>query len=247
LGLFSHIHCQDSRTEAHFHALGLKEARAGTNLKSLSGPLPFDAAELERMTSVLQGRAVWLAASTHPGEDEIVLATHAELLKTHPGLVLILVPRHPERAHDIEASIAEAGLQGVRRSTGGAVDGSTQVYMADTLGEMGLWYALCPLTCLCGSFTPVGGHNPYEPAYAGSAVVHGPLYANFAETYARMDASGGAGEVADQAALTARIRDLLAHPDALQDMRIASRAFADAQEDQLSDFASALSETLSLG
>ena len=91
---------------------------------------------------------------------------------------------------------AEHRFEGARRSTGMTITGQTRVYLADTLGEMGLWYALSPLTCVCGSFTDVGGHNPFEPAHAGSAVLHGPRYANFAEAYAQMQAENACIEVA---------------------------------------------------
>ncbi|WP_371223496.1 3-deoxy-D-manno-octulosonic acid transferase [Roseovarius sp. 2305UL8-3] len=246
LSHFRMIHCQDQRTADHLTDLGLSQARAGQNLKSFSGALPFDAAELARMQTVLQGRPVWLASSTHPGEDQIMLEAHQALLAKMPALMLILVPRHPERAEDIEVMIAEAGLHGARRATGERIDGATQVYLADTLAETGLWYALCPITCLCGSFTPVGGHNPYEPAYAGSAVLHGPRYANFAQTYADMDASGGAVEVADGAALTDTLGKLLSAPDRMHKMGDKARQFADAQEDALDQIAQDLSKALSL-
>ncbi len=247
MGQFSMIHCQDQRTADLLQGLGLQTAQAGPNLKSFSGPLPYDATERDRMQTVLQGRPVWLASSTHPDEDQIVLAAHRKLQTNTPALLLILVPRHPERADAIEVMIAEAGLNGARRSTGGRIDGNTQVYLADTLGETGLWYALCPLTCLCGSFTHVGGHNPYEPAYAGSAVLHGPHYANFAKTYVDMDASGGSVEVADGAALTDVVGKLIAAPARLHEMGNTARQFAEAQEDALDQIALDLSKALSLG
>lgn len=247
MGLFAMIHCQDLRTADHLRDLGLPNARKGANLKSFSGPLPHDAQELARMRDVLQGRPVWLASSTHPGEDEIMLRAHHALQSAYPGILLILVPRHPERADSIEVMIAEQGLKGARRSIGGRIDGNTQVYLADTLGETGLWYALCPLTCLCGSFTPVGGHNPYEPAYAGSAVLHGPLYANFAQTYADLGASGGALEVRDESELIGVLGTLLSTPEQLHRVGQQARGFADAQQDALHEIAQDLSKALSLG
>lgn len=243
---FRMIHCQDDRTAAHLRDLGLPQARAGVNLKSLSGPLPFDEDEQARMLDVIGRRPVWLAASTHPGEDEIVLRAHGTMLGADPDALLILVPRHPERGGAIETLIAEAGLEGARRSTGMRLTGQTRVYLADTLGEMGLWYALSPLTCLCGSFTDVGGHNPYEPAYAGSAIVHGPLYANFAETYAQLDAAGAACEVDGPDALGDLLKRFLSDPDALDALREKARAFARAQDDVLDGFAETLSNALSL-
>ena len=246
LSHFRLIHTQDRSTTEHLHDLGISHAKTGRNLKSISGPLPYDAAEHARLTKAVAGRPIWVASSTHPGEDEIVLDAQKRLLSTHPDSLLVLVPRHPERAARIAEMIAEADLRGARRSAGDEIGSSTNVYLADTLGETGLWYALCPITCLCGSFTPVGGHNPYEPAYAGSAVLHGPLYANFAQTYADFDATGGAKEVADAKALAAELDLLIENPDRLRDMREKSKAFVAAQEDVLDDILQTLSKALSL-
>lgn len=246
MGHFSVIHTQDARTTDHLHDLGLIHAYTGQNLKSVSGPLPFDAAEKSRLETAIGTRPVWVASSTHPGEDEIMIAAQNMLLATYPDLLLILVPRHPDRARTIAALVDEANLVGHRRSAGHTPSADTQVYLADTLGETGLWYALSPITCLCGSFTPVGGHNPYEPAYAGSAVLHGPLYANFAQTYADVDANGGARQVADANALAKAIGDLLGDPDALKTMQGKSRAFAAAQDDMLEAITDTLTEALEL-
>lgn len=242
---FRLIHCQDARTEGHLHELGLSQAEQGPNLKALSGALPCDATLLDDMQAAAAGRPLWLAASTHPGEDETVIAAHVQVLAQHPGALLILVPRHPERADGIARLIAEAGLAFSRRSSGGGITPETQVYLADTLGETGLWYALCPLTCLCGSFTPVGGHNPFEPAQAGSAILHGPLYANFAQPYADLDTAGAAQQV-EGPDLGRTVSGLLAGRAALEEMRASARAFAAAQEDVLDTFATALSKALGL-
>jgi len=247
LGRFKAIHTQDARTTAHFHDLGVSHAETGQNLKSVSGPLPYDQDDFNRVRTALSGRPVWVASSTHPGEDEIVLDAHRLLLRTQPDLMLILVPRHPERATDIGKLINAHGLAQARRSQKDSITADTQVYLADTLGETGLWYALSPIVCLCGSFTPVGGHNPYEPAYAGAAVIHGPLYANFAHTYADFDASGGASEVDNADQLAHAVGTLLQDHAALAAQREASRAFAHAQDDMLDSLTTTLSQTLSLG
>ncbi|SLN16013.1 3-deoxy-D-manno-octulosonic acid transferase [Roseovarius gaetbuli] len=246
LGVFAHIHTQDARTTAHLQDLGLHHAKTGQNLKSLSGALPFDPAEKDRMTRLISGRAVWLASSTHPGEDDLMLAAHKTVLQQAPDALLILVPRHPERGLALETLIATSGLSGARRAIGGQITGQTQVYLADTLGETGLWYALCPLTCLCGSFTPVGGHNPYEPAYAGSAILHGPLYKNFADTYPLIDASGAALEVADATELAQALITQLTDPAALEAVRSRARAFAAAQENVLDQITTDLISALDL-
>jgi 3-deoxy-D-manno-octulosonic-acid transferase len=225
MGHFRLIHCQDARTEANLRALGLDHARQGPNLKALSGALPVDAGAHAALAAQIGARPLWLAASTHPGEEEIVLDAHRRLLAHLPGALLILAPRHPERGPDLEAMIAGAGLRGARRAIGAAPTPDTQIYLADTLGEMGLWYALCPVTCLCGSFAAVGGHTPYEPAHAGSAILHGPLYANFAEVFPALDAAGAGQQVADAAALSVALARLLQDPAHLAAMREAARGF----------------------
>lgn len=246
MGHFNVIHTQDARTTDHLHDLGLPHAYTGQNLKSVSGPLPFDADEKTRLEAKVADRPLWVASSTHPDEDEVMIAAQKALLVDHPELLLILVPRHPDRATAISALIDAADLQGSRRAAGEDLMANTQVYLADTLGETGLWYALSPITCLCGSFTPVGGHNPYEPAYAGSAVLHGPLYTNFAQTYADFDANGGARQVADAPALAREVSTLLQSADTLSAMQEKSQAFAAAQDDMLDAITETLTKALDL-
>ena len=243
---FGLIHCQDVTTADYMHGFGADHAFTGQNLKSLSGPLPYDSAELDKLRELIGKRPFWLASSTHPGEDEVVLEAHAKLLQSRSDALLILVPRHPERANDIRSLISDQGFGVSQRSAKEKLSNQTAVYLADTLGETGLWYALAPLTCLCGSFSPVGGHNPYEPAYAGSCVLHGPLYANFAATYADLDASGGARQVEGAAELAKTLEHLLTDAKTLDEMRTNASAFAAAQEDVLDEFADTLSKSLGL-
>ncbi|WP_272007102.1 3-deoxy-D-manno-octulosonic acid transferase [Roseovarius sp. ZX-A-9] len=246
LGLFAMIHTQDERTTRHFHDLGLTHAVTGQNLKSASGPLPYDAEQLQSLRQTLAERPNWVASSTHPGEEEIILDAHEALLATHPDLLLIVVPRHPERGDEVQQLIEARNMTQARRSTGGAPGPGVQVYLADTMGETGLWYAMSPIVCLGGSFTPVGGHNPYEPAYAGAAVLHGPLYANFAGAYAEFSSAGGTVEIADAAALTDEIGRLLTQPDQLRALCTQSSRFAAAQEDMLGTLSDTLSRALGL-
>ena len=245
LSHFGMVHCQDARTAAHLHALGHASAAQGANLKAMAGPLPHDPADLAALQGTLGERPVWAMASTHPGEEDIALAAHRALLEAHPDALLILVPRHPERAERIEDDITRAGLDHARRGTGGSI-GAEAVYLADTLGEMGLWVRLAPIVCLGGSFVPVGGHNPFEVAHGGAAVLHGPLYANFAEAYAQMDAAGAAREVVDAAALGQAVTHLLGREGDLAQMRHNAARFAAAQEDRLTGLASELCEALGL-
>ncbi|MBY5932202.1 3-deoxy-D-manno-octulosonic acid transferase [Tateyamaria omphalii] len=205
-------HCQDRRSRDHLRDMGLATAEQGTNLKSIQSAPRLTSQVLDAAHNALAGRPIWVAASTHPGEEEQVLAAHRTLLEAHPNLCLILVPRHPERANDILTLIGKAGLSVAQRSSGDGLDSNAQVYLADTMGETDLWYALSPIVFLGGSFSDVGGHTPFEPAAAHTAILHGPNYANFAEAYAAFKLQDASVEVRDSTALADEVDTLLTHP-----------------------------------
>lgn len=226
---------QNQKTAENLRAMGAAEdrIRPGSNLKAVSAPLPVDRDALGEIQSALGGRPVWVASSTHEGEEEAVLAAHKALLKDHPDLCLLLAPRHPERGNGVEAMVADAGLTCARRSKGAPLTAETQVYLADTLGEVGTWYALTPLVFLGGSLREIGGHNPFEVMQAGAAVITGPGHYNFAETYAELTRAGAAVEVEDAAGLARAISRWLTEPEALDTARAAGAAFLSRQSDQL--------------
>lgn len=126
--------------------------------------------------------------------------------------LLILAPRHPERSEAVAGLLSEAGLSFARRSKGEVPDCTTEVWLADTLGEMGLWYRLAPIAFIGGSLVEVGGHTPFEPILLDSAVLHGPHVANFAPAYVALDGAGGAMEISGASELGAVLRALLAEP-----------------------------------
>ncbi|KIN64658.1 3-deoxy-D-manno-octulosonic-acid transferase [Sulfitobacter noctilucicola] len=225
------------------HAPAARVAR-GINLKSMAGPLPLDDDALFEARAALGHRPVWIASSTHAGEEEAVLAAHKELLKTHPDLCLILAPRHPERGRDVMNLIAGAGLSFTRR-TRGDMPGA-QVFLADTMGELGLWYALGDIVFLGGSLRPIGGHNPFEVAQSGATVLSGTHVTNFAETYAAMEAAGAARLVADGADLAARVGHLLDDDTARAKACTAAQAFVAGQTDMLDSIAERLINALEL-
>ena len=246
LNQFGMIHCQDSRTAAHLADLGLTHAKSGINLKSLSGPLPFDQDLVRQMHEAIGDRPVWLASSTHIGEDEIMLSAHRKALEDNKHGLLILAPRHPSRRKSIEKLIADFGMRHSCRSKQGSISRQTQVYLADTLGETGLWYKLSPITCLCGSFSGVGGHNPYEPAFAGSAILHGPRYANFTGAYTDLDACGAGIEVRDAKSLADKLSYLAKNPKVLRNIREKALNFAFGQQNIIGEFAHELCSALEL-
>jgi len=207
LAPFRQIHVQEETTLAAMHGVGVNGDRVRLTgaLKQDRPALSHDPRALARLRAVIGDQQVWCAASTHPGEDEAVLAAHARI-----GGLLILVPRHAERAEAIAALIRTAGLTMAQRSRGEAPDGQTDVYLADTMGEMGLWFRLAPVAFVGGSLARVGGHNPYEPAQLDTAILHGPHVDNFAEIYTALDAEGGALPVSGAEDLAAAVRRLQA-------------------------------------
>ncbi|KMW59548.1 Lipid IVA 3-deoxy-D-manno-octulosonic acid transferase [Candidatus Rhodobacter oscarellae] len=183
---------QDLASGARLKALGLADAALGppVELKSSVTAETVTQAPPQILGSAFIPERTILAASTHPGEDEIVLDAFKQRLQEDGDLTLILAPRHPRRAEEIVRLCEARGLHVVRRSQMGEL--STDVYLADTLGEMALWYRSAAVTIVCGSLVPLGGHTPFEPAAHGSALIHGPHVANFQDIYAELDDAGGA-------------------------------------------------------
>jgi 3-deoxy-D-manno-octulosonic-acid transferase len=198
--------------------LGAQAERVHTtgDMKKAAAPLPVDQVALSALQSQIADRFSWLAASTHNGEDGIIAEAHLAVLEASPQALLVLVPRHPERSDAIGKDLNDRGLTVARRSKGEAIDPTTQVYLADTLGELGTFFSLCPIAFIGGSFTPVGGHNPYEPAHFDCAILHGPLYANFQTAYADMHAQDACLEVASPEDLARKVIELIASKDCAQ-------------------------------
>jgi 3-deoxy-D-manno-octulosonic-acid transferase len=235
----------DAMAEAmvRIHAPAPHVAR-GQNLKSFAGPLPVDEDLIFEARASLGHRPVWIAASTHAGEEEIVLTAHQHLRKTHPDLHLILIPRHPERSNDVAQLITNRGMTYTRRSRGDLPGGA--VYLADTLGELGNWYALGDIVFLGGSMLPIGGHNPFEVAQAGNTVLSGNHVFNFAETFAAMETAGAARLVADAPDLVAKVDGFLRDSGALDQSVKAATTFANAETDKLDLIATRLITALGL-
>ena len=233
LGRFGLILAQTEADAARFSALAGREVPCWGNLKYAAPPLPSDAAELARLNAAWAGRPVWLAASTHPGEDEIILSAHRLLAPAHPGLLTVIVPRHPPRGPDI------AGLAGdlpvARRGAGQEAGAGVAVYVADTLGELGLFYRLARVALIGGSLVPHGGQNPLEAARLGCPIITGPHHFNFSEIIARLSAAHGLIETPDgpgaAEALAAHVARFLADPATGQAMARAAAALAQGQAD----------------
>lgn len=241
MGRFTLLAAPDAAMAERLVTLGADRARVqvtGT-LKRAAERLPVDPAELARLRVVIGGRPLWLAASTHAGEEAAVADAHRLLLQSCPDALLILAPRHPARAAEVADVLGTAGLTQTRRSGGEMPE--AQVYLADTLGEMGLWFDLCPVSFVGGSLVPgIGGHNAYEPALHGSAILHGPHVGNFADLYARLDAAGAAQPVTDAASMAAVLGRVLGDPVARQALTEAASGVLAAEADGVAATAAAI-------
>ncbi|MCL2469926.1 MAG: 3-deoxy-D-manno-octulosonic acid transferase [Alphaproteobacteria bacterium] len=221
LGTFTIALVQTPEDQYRFHTLGMDGAVAIGNLKYAAEPLGYDENAYSSLAALMEGRLVWLMASSHEGEEEIAIAVHKKLQRSWPQLLTLIAPRHPQRGAAIEQQILEAGLSCVRRSSQAPLEKTTQIYLADTIGEMGLFYRLGRVCCLAGSFT-WGGHNPVEPAKLGCAVIFGPCMNHFKEMAQDMLEAGAALEIHDASSLARAVMFLLAAPDETQ--ALAARA-----------------------
>jgi 3-deoxy-D-manno-octulosonic-acid transferase len=197
---------QTAEDAARLRAWGFADVRTPGNLKDAAAPLPADAAQLDALRAAIGARPVFLAASTRPGEEPIVLDAAARLRARLPDLLTILVPRHPERGAAI-AALASPPLP--RRSAGALPRPDSPVYLADTLGELGLFYRLAGVALIGGALVPLGGQNPREAAKLGCPILIGPHHFNFQPVVAALLAAGGAVLVHDAATLADAAGDVL--------------------------------------
>ena len=187
------VDAQETGSATRLVALGARDVTVSGSLKPAGPPLHADPQELCALKDRLSGRRIWVAASTHPGDEREALAAMQVL--TAPEWLLILVPREVSRAEHVEQALAASGLQSVRRSLGQFPDAATRVWLADTYGELGLWYRLGAVALVGGGFDAIGGHNPWEPAQLGAAILHGPDTRNFQGDYAQLAAAGATREL----------------------------------------------------
>lgn len=220
---FHAITAPDRRVGGVLADLGADPARIRVtgSLKRGVERLPVPMAEAARLNDQIGDRPRWLAASTHPGEEAIMAEAQRLALAAEPDRLLILAPRHPQRGDEVRALLESAGLTVAQRSRGEPVIPQVQVYLADTLGELGMWFDLCPVSFIGGSLVPVGGHNAYEPVAHGSAVLTGPQVGNFAALYAKLLEAGGARTLSDAAGIAQALADL-SEPDTRDAMAAAA-------------------------
>lgn len=209
LGCFDNVLAQSAEDAKRLMQLGARPVVTLGNLKSAAPPLPVDEKALQSLRAIIGNRPCWLAASIHPEEIEDITVVQRYLALQWPDCLTIIVPRHPERGVEwAETYFAHTCAR--LRSRGDWPDG--KVYIADTLGELGLFYRLSPISFVGGSLAPIGGHNPLEPARLGSAILFGPHQFNFQEVSDALRSAGAAEEVEDAAALASAIMALRKEP-----------------------------------
>ncbi len=206
IGAFQRVHPQSEADGERLRALGAARLDPAGNLKLAAAPLPADPEELGRLRRLVGTRPVWLAASTHPGEEDAAAAAHRTLAATRPGLLTIIAPRHPERGPALAAALRAA------RRGAGEDPPAGGIWIADTLGELGLLYRLAPVAFVGRSLAGRGGQNPLEPARLGCAVAMGPHTANFADAVRRLRDAGGLRTVTDAGSLAAWVGAMLDDP-----------------------------------
>ena len=206
---FSHVIAQSEVDAERFLDLGARPVDISGNLKVDTESLPYDPAELSRLASQIGPRPCWIAASTHEGEEEAIGKVHMFLKKKIPDILTILVPRHPDRAAGITAMLAEGGLNISRRSLNQQIEPSSDIYMGDTIGEMGLYLRLGKVVFVGKSLNASGGQNPLEPAMTGTAIITGQNVHNFREPYQNLLAASGVRIVSDETMLAANVEFLL--------------------------------------
>lgn len=224
LSLFDVCLAQDGDTAKRLTALGARNVQVTGSLKADAPPLPADETKLAALRAAIGNRPVLLAASTHPGEDETILPAQDKLRGEFPDLLTIIAPRHPDRGADIAMLCGSRPV--LRRSQGAVPARDTQVYVADTIGELGLLYRLAPFAFIGGSLIPHGGQNPLEPARLGCAVLTGPHTENFTEPYGAILSAQGAGRVSSAPEIAAMAKRLIMNPAEAKAMGEAARAAA---------------------
>ena len=247
-GHFALLMAQTQATAEDLIAIGAPPDRVavGVNLKTTTAPPPVDRATVAALRAQIGARPIWLAASTHAGEEEIVLSAYRTLLDRHPDLLLLIAPRHPERGDAVASLIDRGGFASARRSRGEEIGAETQVYLADTLGETGAWYTLAPFAFLGASLVDKGGHNPHEPAQFEVPLITGPHLDNARAAYDALRDGGGLVEVRDGPTLATAVAGWLDNPTRLAAARDAARALSRREEDALASVVDRLCTALAL-
>lgn len=215
---FDHILTQDAPSNKHLQTLGAPAEKIETSgrLDGGASPLPHDETQRKALARAIGGRAVWLAALTHESEEEAIIAAHQEARRSYPELLLILAPRQPERGDAIADMLCGHDCTVAQRSKSQQLDRQTDIYLADTPDEMGLWYRLAPVSFIGGSLSDQSGQNPLSAAALGSAILHGPQVSDFAAAYDTLLAADACIPVTDGPDLAKKLEAVLSPERAAQ-------------------------------
>ncbi len=209
LGHFSMCLAQSDQDAEKLLRLGANTVRVPGNLKYAADPLPVDDGMLTAFWNIISTRPVWIAASTHRGEEKAVANAHHIIAENHPGLLTIIIPRHPIRGKEIALSLANLGLTVSLRSENSPVQPKTQIYIADTLGELGLFYRISPIAFIGGTLIQHGGQNMLEAAKLECAIIHGPSTTNFTSITNKFSEVNGAIKIKNDIELADAVNILL--------------------------------------
>jgi len=233
ISAFDLILSQGAEETGRFIALGGTDVRAVGNLKFAAPALPVDSDTLSELRTQIGNRAVWLAASTFDGEEAACAQVHKSLASKHENLLTVIVPRHSDRANDIETDLIAKGLRVARRSLGHVITDQVDVYLGDTMGEMGLYYRLAPVCLIGKTLCASGGQNPLEPARLGCAILHGPDMSNFNEISRELLAARACRPVADIDDLARQVDTLLTYPEKARELANAALEYANSKAEVL--------------
>lgn len=227
----------DARRLVH---LGARRAECHGNLKYAAAELPATEAAIAPLRAAIDGRPVWLAASTHPGEEEIAARVHRALAAKHPGLLTLIVPRHPARGVTVADALGAQGLRVARRGAGESPSAETDIYLADTMGELGIFYRLSDIVFIGKTLAAHGGQNPIEPAKLHCALIHGPFMENFPVVTQHLREHGASVGVADERTLTDAVDALLTNSDERNRLAATALTVAKKEADSLNRILDAL-------
>ncbi len=245
LSSFSLITCRSAAIAEGMLSLGLDQERVRVlpDLRLTLPSLSVSEVATQLLSEAIGDRPVWFAASTHPADEEAILSAHIAVLKTYPEALLIVAPRHKSRGGPLEKLFNSSGLSVARRSVGEAIFETTQVYIADTFGELGVFYSMAPISFVGGSFGTEGGHTPYEPAALETAILYGPHVKNFSDAYAALSALGAARQVETATKFAETLVELFQNDGAAL-MARAGTEFMQEQREGLSTYTELISKIL---
>jgi 3-deoxy-D-manno-octulosonic-acid transferase len=245
---FSSVQAQSPEDQAHFQALGRTDCTSPGNLKFAAPPLDADPAIVREFRPLLEHRPRWLLYSSHPGEERMTAEAHREIATHHPGLLTMIAPRHPERGPGLAKELRGMGLNVALRSAGDPITPDTEIYLADTLGELGVWFRLNDVVTIGGTLIPKGGQNPIEAAKLDCAILCGPYTGNFLRIVGDMIKAGALRRIEETPpsahGLASAVSALLNDPAARAELSRSAGTYAETQSEVLARIMALLTPAL---